>query len=120
MKFGIRILILLVASLVPSVLGHGWVKSVHIGGQTYMGNPPSEETGSSVPSSPIRQIANNGPVIISDSGLASSDITCGLNAQVADQVIETSPGSIISFSWTNDGTNNVRSPLLVSLSAETP
>ena len=86
-------------SLLPSVAAHGYVSKVVIDGTTYNGNVPNGKASDS----PIRQISDIGPV----KGQNNPSLSCGLNAQLATQVVPANPGSVMEFSWGNPGGENV-------------
>jgi len=96
----------LAATIVPVVHGHGWIQSIVVDGKTYLGKTPFQLEQSGVTSSPIRQIESNGPV----TDMSSSDLTCGIKAKIAEEVIDAKPGSVMSFLWKNplSLTGNVR------------
>lgn len=80
-----------VLSLLPFVSAHGYVSGIGIDGQWYSGPAP----GSSQGPSPIRMVANNGPV----KGASNPDLACGLSAQKAQLVAPANPGSLLSIQW---------------------
>ncbi len=88
-----------VLALLPSVAAHGFVTKVVIDGKTYSGNVPNAKPSDS----PIRQIADIGPV----KGSSNPDLNCGLSAQLATQVAPANPGSELQFFWGNPGQENV-------------
>ena len=88
-----------VLSLLPSVAGHGFVAKVVIDGTTYTGNVPNAQPSDS----PIRQISDIGPV----KGADNPSMNCGLNAQLATQVVPANPGSVMEFYWGNPNGANV-------------
>ncbi|KAI9452113.1 glycosyl hydrolase family 61-domain-containing protein [Lactarius psammicola] len=87
-----------VLALLPSVAAHGFVTQVTIDGKAYSGNVPNAKPTDS----PIRQIADIGPV----KGANNPDLTCGLSAQLATQVAPANPGSVLEFFWGNPGQEN--------------
>ncbi|KAN0134706.1 Glycosyl hydrolase family 61 domain containing protein [Lactarius tabidus] len=90
-------LVPILASL-PSVTAHGYVSKVVIDGTTYTGPLPADAAGATNNSpSPIRQIADIGPV----KGATNPDINCGLSAQLASLVVPANPGSSMEFYWGN-------------------
>lgn len=90
----------LAATLISSVLGHGWVQTIQVDGQTFSGPRPSQ-LDSNPPSSAVRQISNNGPILATN--VNSADMACGIGAKVAKDVIEVNPGSQMSMTWTDGG-----------------
>ncbi|KAJ7069788.1 glycoside hydrolase family 61 protein [Mycena amicta] len=81
---------MLVSVSVPTA-AHGWVGSIAVSGQLYPGNG----LGSSGAPSVIRQVTTNSPVTsVSDSNLA-----CGPNAQLAQDMAIVSPGDEIEIFW---------------------
>lgn len=86
----------LVASLVPSVMAHGWVASMVIDGKSFAGNNPFQPQ-SAVPS-PIRLVNSSDPV----RGAQNPFMGCGLQAQPAQLIADANPGSSIDFNWIND------------------
>ncbi|KAH9028414.1 glycosyl hydrolase family 61-domain-containing protein [Lactarius hengduanensis] len=87
-----------ILALLPSVAAHGFVTKVVIDGKTYSGNVPNAQPSDS----PIRQIADIGPV----KGASNPDLNCGLSAQLATQVVPANPGSNLQFFWGNPGGSN--------------
>jgi hypothetical protein len=85
-------------SLLPSVAAHGYVGKVVIDGTTYTGNVPNAKPSDS----PIRQISDISPV----KGSNNPSLNCGLNAQLATQVVPANPGSVVEFYWGNPGGEN--------------
>jgi hypothetical protein len=100
-----------ILALLPSAAAHGIVTKVVIDGTTYKGPLPADAAGASSNSaSPIRQVADIGPV----KGATNPDINCGLSAQLASMVVSANPGSSMEFYWGNPSGGNVsRAPLLV-------
>ena len=93
-----------ILALLPSVAAHGYVSKVVIDGTTYVGPLPADAAGASNnAASPIRQIADIGPV----KGATNPDINCGLSAQLASQVVPANPGSSMAFYWGNPSGGNV-------------
>jgi hypothetical protein len=93
-----------ILALLPSVAAHGYVKKVVIDGTTYTGPLPADSAGEANNSpSPIRQIADIGPV----KGATNPDINCGLSAQLASLVVPANPGSSLAFYWGNPSGGNV-------------
>ena len=87
-----------ILALLPSVAAHGYVSKVVIDGTTYTGPLPADAAGAANNSpSPIRQIADIGPV----KGATNPDINCGLSAQLASLVVSANPGSSMEFYWGN-------------------
>ena len=82
-------------SLLPSVAAHGYVTKVVIDGTTYNGNVPAGQPSDS----PIRQISDISPV----KGANNPSLNCGLNAQLAIQVVPANPGSVVEFYWGDPG-----------------
>ncbi|KAJ7689620.1 glycosyl hydrolase family 61-domain-containing protein [Mycena rosella] len=82
------------ASLIASTAAHGWVGTLTVGGKSYTGNKPVEESPKGV-SSPIRQIANNLPV----KDLTLDEIICGRNALPAAQMATAAPGDTVLLDW---------------------
>ncbi|KAI9437318.1 glycosyl hydrolase family 61-domain-containing protein [Lactarius indigo] len=87
-----------ILALLPSVAAHGFVTKVVIDGKTYSGNVPNAKPTDS----PIRQIADIGPV----KGASNPDLNCGLSAQLATEVAPANPGSNLQFFWGNPGGSN--------------
>ncbi|KAH8980197.1 glycosyl hydrolase family 61-domain-containing protein [Lactarius akahatsu] len=87
-----------ILALLPSVAAHGFVTKVVIDGKAYSGNVPNAQPSDS----PIRQIADIGPV----KGASNPDLNCGLSAQLATQVAPANPGSNLQFFWGNPGGSN--------------
>jgi len=81
----------LAASLAPSVLAHGFLRSITIDGQLYKGNIPNQSNNSS----PIRVIDDITPV----KGATNRAVNCGKNALIAAQVVPANPGSLVAFDW---------------------
>ncbi|KAJ7828029.1 glycosyl hydrolase family 61-domain-containing protein [Mycena olivaceomarginata] len=93
--------VLFSVSLVTSVVGHGWVGTLHVGGKAYKGNQPLEQAPNGAPSV-VRQIANNLPV----KDVSLPDLTCGRSAKPAMLAAATQPGDIVLINWhtlTGDG-----------------
>ena len=90
-------------ALLPSVAAHGYVSKVVIDGTTYTGPLPADAAGATNSASPIRQIADIGPV----KGATNPDMTCGLSAQLASMVVSANPGSSMEFYWGNPSGGNV-------------
>ena len=88
--------IALVASLAPSVMGHGWVSQLVIDGQSFPGNNPFQPQ-TAVPS-PIRLVNSSDPV----RGAGNPFIGCGLEAKPGAVVAPANPGSKIDFHWLTD------------------
>ena len=86
-------------SLLPSVAAHGYVSKVVIDGTTYTGNVPNAKPSDS----PIRQISDISPA----RARIIPSLNCGLNAQLATQVVPANPGSVVEFYWGNPGGENV-------------
>ncbi|EKM51828.1 glycoside hydrolase family 61 protein [Phanerochaete carnosa HHB-10118-sp] len=87
----ITLCVAFVFSLLPFVAAHGYVSGIGIDGQWYSGNAPGQNQGPS----PIRMVANNGPV----KGATNPDIVCGLSAQNAQLVVPANSGSLLSVQW---------------------
>ena len=92
-----------ILALSPSVAAHGYVSKVVIDGKTYTGPLPADAAGATNSASPIRQIADIGPV----KGATNPDINCGLSAQLASMVAPANPGSSMEFYWGNPSGGNV-------------
>jgi hypothetical protein len=93
-----------ILALLPPVAAHGYVTKVVIDGTTYTGPLPADAAGAANNApSPIRQIADIGPV----KGATNPDINCGLSAQLASQVVSANPGSSMEFYWGNPSGGNV-------------
>lgn len=100
----ITLALLPILALLPSVSAHGYVSKVVIDGKTYTGPFPSDAAGAANNApSPIRQIADIGPV----KGASNPDINCGLSAQLASLVVPANPGSSMEFYWGNPSGGNV-------------
>ena len=84
----------LAASIVPSVLGHGFLGSIQIDGKTYTGPDPSESPPKDGGDSVIRQKMTVNPLKVDDQFLG-----CGNNAAKAKQVAEAKPGSTVVINW---------------------
>jgi hypothetical protein len=92
-----------ILALLPPVAAHGYVTKVVIDGTTYTGPLPADAAGAANNApSPIRQIADIGPV----KGATNPDINCGLSAQLASQVVSANPGSSMEFYWGNPSGGN--------------
>jgi hypothetical protein len=102
MQFNLALVPIL--ALLPSVAAQGYLKKVLIDGKTYNGPLPASASGATDSPSPIRQIADIGPV----KGVTDPDINCGLSAQLASLVVPANPGSSLSFYWGNPSGGNVR------------
>ena len=92
-----------ILALLPSVAAHGIVTRVVIDGTTYYGNLPADAGAANHSASPIRQVADIGPV----KGATNPDINCGLSAQLASMVVPANPGSSMEFYWGNPSGGNV-------------
>jgi hypothetical protein len=92
-----------ILALLPPVAAHGYVKKVVIDGTIYIGPLPADVAGATDSPSPIRQIANIGPV----KGATNPEINCGLSAQLASLVVPANPGSSMEFYWGNPSGGNV-------------
>ena len=92
-----------ILALLPSVAAHGIVTMVKIDGTTYYGNQPADAGAANHSASPIRQVADIGPV----KGATNPDINCGLSAQLASMVVPANPGSSMEFYWGNFNGGNV-------------
>jgi hypothetical protein len=66
-------------SPLPSAVAHGYVTKVVIDGTSYSGNAPNAQPSDS----PIRQISDIGSVM----GSNNLSLNCGMNAQLATQVV---------------------------------
>jgi hypothetical protein len=87
-------------ALAPLVSAHGAVRRIAVGETIYTG--PAPGTGSTAPS-PIRQIANNGPVL----DPTSADMACGNGAHTpASFVAPAQAGARLAFQWWNDAANS--------------
>ncbi|KAJ7675831.1 glycoside hydrolase family 61 protein [Mycena polygramma] len=73
------------------IAAHGWVGSIAIAGTTYQGPP----LGTSDPSTVIRQVNTNSPV----TSVSDPNLTCGPNAQVAQDVADANPGDAVEVDW---------------------
>lgn len=91
MKYSSTLFLALVASLTPSVLGHGHLQSITIDGTLYKGNVPNVSNFSS----PIRLINDITPV----KGATNRAVNCGKDAQIAAEVVPAHPGSTVAFDW---------------------
>ncbi|KAJ7095870.1 glycoside hydrolase family 61 protein [Mycena belliarum] len=80
-----------IAALVLPVAGHGWVGSITVAGKLYPGNGLGTTGGPSV----IRQVDTNSPVI----SVSDPNLTCGPNAQLAQDVAAANPGDAIDVDW---------------------
>ncbi|PIL34356.1 hypothetical protein GSI_03131 [Ganoderma sinense ZZ0214-1] len=78
----------------PLIAGHGYVASITIDGNQYLGNTPY---GGNRVLSPIRTITAVEPV----KGAANPDISCGHGARNGAAVAYANPGSTVSFKWVN-------------------
>jgi len=87
--------------LAPSVVAHGFVRSVTINGVNFPGPVPNNDAGLK---SPVRAINNVEPV----KGANNPDINCGHDAQASALAPEAPPGSVVTFDWTSGegGTTN--------------
>jgi len=86
--------IFLASCLSTSVMAHGFVSSMVIGGKTYTGPSPY---GSSKAATPIRKITTVNPI----NDVNSGDITCGIGAKVgtASIIAPATAGSKVTFQW---------------------
>ncbi|KIJ38496.1 lytic polysaccharide monooxygenase [Sphaerobolus stellatus SS14] len=84
----------LAASLVPSVLSHGFLASVAIDGKVYKGNNPDFFANPSL-ESPIRLVDTIEPV----KGATNLAVNCGSNAQAGKLIADANPGSNVAFNW---------------------
>jgi hypothetical protein len=85
-------------------VAHGIVTKVVIDGTTYQGPLPADAAGANNnAASPIRQVADIGPV----KGATNPDMNCGLSAQLASMVVSANPGSSMEFYWGNPSGGNV-------------
>ncbi|KAM6495231.1 glycoside hydrolase family 61 protein [Amanita muscaria] len=94
MKFSTTLALLsslILTTLAPTVSAHGFVHQVIIDGTSYIGNPPNAAQNTS----PLRQVSDVGPV----KGATNPNVNCGLDAQLASQVANANPGSIIQWDW---------------------
>ncbi|KAJ7574631.1 glycoside hydrolase family 61 protein [Mycena floridula] len=82
-------------SLLARVAGHGQVMQVTIDGQPFAGNLPG---GSQVGSSIVRLVTSGDPI----KGATNPDINCGRASQVATEVAQAMPGSVLAFKWTGE------------------
>ncbi|KAJ6483978.1 glycoside hydrolase family 61 protein [Mycena sanguinolenta] len=82
------------ASLIASVMAHGWVGTLTIAGKAYKGNQPLEQAPNGAPSV-VRQISDNLPV----KDVSLPDLTCGRNAKPAALVAPATPGDILLTDW---------------------
>ncbi|GAW07167.1 glycoside hydrolase family 61 protein [Lentinula edodes] len=80
-------------SFLPVVSAHGWLGSVTVGTQTFVGNVPNASPTGTV----IRQIDDVDPV----KGASNAFLNCGQNAQLASDVAEANPGDTVAFTWVN-------------------
>ncbi|KAJ3964000.1 glycoside hydrolase family 61 protein [Lentinula raphanica] len=80
-------------STIPRVSAHGWLGSVTIGSQTFVGNVPNASPTGTV----IRQIDDVDPV----KGASNAFLNCGQNAQLASDVAQANPGDTVAFTWVN-------------------
>ncbi|KAF8512314.1 glycoside hydrolase family 61 protein [Hysterangium stoloniferum] len=81
----------LAASLAPSALAHGFLRSITIDGKHHKGNIPRQSNNPS----PIRVIDDITPV----KGATNRAVNCGKNAKIAAQVVPANPGSVVAFDW---------------------
>ncbi|KAF8269944.1 glycoside hydrolase, partial [Lactarius quietus] len=84
-----------ILALLPYVAAHGLLLKISIDGTTYNGPLPADAAGGSAIASPIRQIADIGPV----KGATNPDMNCGLSAKLASMVVPANPGSVMEFYW---------------------
>ena len=91
-----------ILAFLPSAAAHGYLTKVVIDGKTYTGNVPSDVPDVQPIDSPIRQIADIGPL----KGADNPSLTCGLSAQLATTVAPANPGSVIQLYW-GDGKQHV-------------
>jgi len=91
--------VLLLSSLLPLVVAHGYVQAVAIDG--VMHNGTNVPTGQYV-DSPIRAINDIDPV----KGATNSDMNCGAGAQKAKLVADAKPGSQLQFFWRSGENTN--------------
>ncbi|KAJ3740125.1 glycoside hydrolase family 61 protein [Lentinula detonsa] len=85
--------VLLSSCAVQLVSAHGWLGSVTVGSQTFIGNVPNASPTGTV----IRQIDDVDPV----KGASNAFLNCGQNAQLASDVAQANPGDTVAFTWVN-------------------
>ena len=81
----------LLASLLPFVVAHGYVRQIAIDGKIYRGNIPRRTNFDS----PIRAIDDSAPV----KGATNRAMNCGPIAPPAKVVAPANAGSRITFDW---------------------
>ena len=91
MMLRILLLIFLTISFSSLANAHGYLNSITIDGQTFIGNIPHVTSFAS----PIRLVDDIIPV----KGASNPDLNCGIRAQKAQMVVDVDPGSEISFGW---------------------
>ncbi|KAJ6559194.1 glycosyl hydrolase family 61-domain-containing protein [Mycena vulgaris] len=85
------LLVSFVAAWIFPVAAHGWVDSITVAGTLYQGDP----LGTSGAASVIRQVNTNSPV----TSVSDPNLTCGPNAQLAQDVATANPGDSIDVDW---------------------
>ncbi|THU94373.1 hypothetical protein K435DRAFT_668588 [Dendrothele bispora CBS 962.96] len=93
--------ILLSLALASYVSAHGWVQSITVGGKTYDGPKPTENSNGASPDSAIRQISNVNPV----KGADNKNLACGQDATPATQMADAKSGDKVQIQWTSAGSN---------------
>ncbi|KAI8995239.1 glycosyl hydrolase family 61-domain-containing protein [Trametes punicea] len=78
-------------AMVPYASAHGWVTNVTVDGKVYEGNAPGGATNSD----PIRAISTTNPIL----STTDPSLSCGQNAQLAQEVADATAGSNITFWW---------------------
>ncbi|KAJ7109730.1 glycoside hydrolase family 61 protein [Mycena crocata] len=90
MKSAALVVSLFATSIIPAA-AHGWVGSIAVAGKTYQGNG----LGTSGAPSVIRQVDTNSPV----TSVSDPNLTCGPNAQPAQDTASANPGDTIDVNW---------------------
>ncbi|KAJ2912097.1 hypothetical protein MD484_g8315, partial [Candolleomyces efflorescens] len=79
--------------LASYVAAHGFLYSVTIGDNTFVGNLPSDDRGNRT--TIIRQVRTEDPV----KGARNPNISCGAGAFIASDVADANPGDTLTFDW---------------------
>ncbi|THU82237.1 hypothetical protein K435DRAFT_872541 [Dendrothele bispora CBS 962.96] len=77
------------------------VQSITVGGKTYDGPKPTENSNGASPDSVVRQISNVNPV----KGADNKNLACGQDATPATQMADAKSGDKVQIQWTSAGSN---------------
>ncbi|KDQ18190.1 glycoside hydrolase family 61 protein [Botryobasidium botryosum FD-172 SS1] len=100
---------LAVLSVLPSVLGHGYVSELTLSSTKYTGYLPfNDPYENPVPQRIIRKIPGDGPI----TDVNSADIQCNAKTGPAPIVAKVAAGSTVSLKWTTWPSDHLYIPLI--------